>query len=141
MAYEVMSAADALLVASGTATLEAACFGTPMVVVYDGPPTGRLEYELTRRVRHVSLPNIIGDHEIVPELLGKSVATPGRIADLILELIENGETRDRMRRGLADVRGKLGPGGAIRRTADLVANLTRQSRSADPQEEPTPSQN
>ena len=62
-----MAASDLLLVASGTATLEAACYGTPMVVLYrlSSCPT-RLARVLVRGVSHISLPNIVAGREVVP---------------------------------------------------------------------------
>jgi len=139
MAYDIMSAADALIVASGTATLEATCFETPMVVVYDGPATGRLEFKLTRRnVRQVSLPNIIAGRTVVPELLGKAVATPERLTAHVLELLTDTPARRQMLSGLRQVKAALGPGGAIRCTAQLVSELVGRSPRAAPAGGSTP---
>lgn len=128
MAYDIMCAADVLIVASGTATLEAACFGTPMVVIYDGPTTGRLEFLLTRHLRHVSLPNIIAGETVVPELLGREAAAPKPLAATVLHYLEDPAERARMLRHLQRVRDALGTGGAIRRTCDLVIGLAVSAR-------------
>ena len=79
-AYRVMAAADLLLVASGTATLEAACYGTPMVVLYRlSAMSHAIARRLVRGVSHISLPNIVAGREIVRELIqGRSHAGRGR---------------------------------------------------------------
>jgi lipid-A-disaccharide synthase len=66
--YEAMQAADVLLVASGTATLEAALIGTPMVIVYKAHLLTYLLARLVMRVSRIGLPNIIAGRAIVPEL-------------------------------------------------------------------------
>jgi lipid-A-disaccharide synthase len=119
-AYRVMAGADLLLVASGTATLEAACYGTPMVVVYR---LSRVSYVLARLlvrgVRHICLPNIIAGRGAVPELI-QGQATPARVARAGLALLADEAERAAQQAALHDVRVRLGDAGAGERAARAV---------------------
>ncbi len=119
-AYRVMAGADLVLVASGTATLEAACFGVPMVVLYK---LSRVSYTLARRlvrgVSHISLPNIIAGREIVPEFI-QDRATPQAIAGAALAILEDDIARAAQRAALLEVRARLGEAGATVRAAHAV---------------------
>lgn len=119
-AYRVMAAADLLLVASGTATLEAACYGAPMVVLYRlSALSHAIARRLVRGVSHISLPNIIAGREIVRELI-QDEATPAAVAAVGLDLLENEVTRAAQRAALLDVRSRLGEAGAGVRAARAV---------------------
>ncbi|MFP4272061.1 MAG: lipid-A-disaccharide synthase [Halothiobacillaceae bacterium] len=123
-AHEVMRAADALLVASGTASLEAGIIGTPMVIVYR---THGLTAWLAGRLLetpHVGLPNIIAGQEIVPELL-QDQATPERMAGRISSLIDDPELARRQREQLIRLRSRLGDRGALDRLAEQVLSMLR----------------
>lgn len=107
------------VVASGTATVEAALLGTPMVVVYR---VGRMSYALGRRfvrVPHFSMVNLIAERALVPELIQDGM-TPEAIEEHVLQLLEPGAA-DAQRQGLAEVKTKLGGGGASARAADAVS--------------------
>ena len=118
--YQVMAAADLLLVASGTATLEAACYGTPMVVLYR---LSRLSYAiarlLVRGVSHISLPNILIGRGAVPELI-QDDATPEAVARAALVLLEDDRARAVQRAALLEARAQLGEPGAGLRAARAV---------------------
>jgi lipid-A-disaccharide synthase len=121
-AYDALAAATAAIVASGTATVETALLGTPMVVVYR---VGRLTEMMIRtfaRTRLVAMPNLIAGRAIVPELLQQD-CTPARISAEVLRLMESRDAREEMQRGLVDVRARLGAGGAISRAADAIARF------------------
>ncbi len=119
-AYRVMAAADLLLVASGTATLEAACYGAPMVVLYRlSALSHAIARRLVRGVSHISLPNIIAGREIVRELI-QDEATPAAVAAAGLDLLENEVTRAAQRAALLEVRSRLGEAGAGERAARAV---------------------
>lgn len=117
--YSVMAASDILLIASGTATLEAAIAGTPMVVTYRMMP---LTYMIGKRLVHLehgSLPNIVAGKGIVPELI-QGDATGEKMAEEVLNILnDKGRTED-MRRELKGVREALGAPGASRRAAEVV---------------------
>ncbi len=119
-AHRVMAASDLLLVASGTATLEAACYATPMVVLYRlSFVSHRLARILVRGVSHISLPNIVAGREIVPELI-QGRATPAAVAAAGLRLLEDEGARAAQRQALHEVRGRLGETGAGLRAARAV---------------------
>jgi len=91
--HEAMAAADVVLLASGTATLEAALLKRPMVIAYRVP---RITAWLMRRrgyVDHVGLPNILAGEPIVPELLQQD-ATPEKLADAALKFLRDKAARD-----------------------------------------------
>jgi len=86
--HEALAAADVALVASGTATLEAALFKTPMVITYKQAP---LTWMLMKRMvylPYVGLPNILAGAHIVPEYL-QDKATPGALAEALLALLQD----------------------------------------------------
>lgn len=117
-AQEVMERSRLCLVASGTATLECAACGAPMVVVYRLNP---LTYALARRlvkVPAVSLPNLIAGRPVVPELIQSDAKD---VAEAAEGLLDDGPRRAAMLSGLAEVRELLGPPGASERAAERVA--------------------
>ena len=118
-ASEVMAASDVLLVASGTATLQAAVVGTPMVLVYKTTwPT----YWLARcliRVKWIGLVNLVAGRSIVPELI-QDEATAEQLWREVRRLLTDGQAREEMKDGLREVRQSLGEPGASRRAADVV---------------------
>ncbi|NTU59898.1 MAG: lipid-A-disaccharide synthase, partial [Deltaproteobacteria bacterium] len=115
---EVMERSRLCLVASGTATLECAAVGTPMVVVYR---INALTHFLARRlvtVPFAALPNLIAGRCVVPEVLQTG---PQEIARAALPLLAEGGPRAAMERGLAEVRSALGERGASLRAARRLA--------------------
>ena len=124
-AHEVMAASDLILVASGTATLEAAIIGTPMVIVYRLAFLSWLLSRLLIRVPFIGLPNLVAGQSVVPELV-QFTATPERIADEARRLLESPERRRRMQQQLLDVRDRLGPPGAAARTAEGILDMLQQ---------------
>ncbi|HXO21187.1 MAG TPA: lipid-A-disaccharide synthase [Thermoanaerobaculia bacterium] len=113
------------LCASGTATLEVGLLGTPMIVVYRLQPWTYLVARLLVRLRDVSLVNLVLGRRVVPELI-QGQAAPHRVAALAERLLADPAAPggiDDMRRGLAELRGRLGAGGASARAAREVADL------------------
>jgi len=124
--YNTLAVADAAIVSSGTATVEAALLNTPMVVVYRvSPLTATLAKPLVR-TPFLAMVNLIADKEVVPELVQDNF-TPGKVAEAILVLLQDPNARTAMREGLADVRRRLGPPGAVNRAADQIAHLLTSS--------------
>ncbi len=120
--HAVVRSAAVALVASGTATVETALLGTPMVVVYRLSP---LTYFLGRPFVHVdryAMPNLVAGRLVVPELI-QSDFTPQRVASEALSLLEDRSRAEAMRRDLADVRLKLGGPGGSQKAAALVREL------------------
>lgn len=117
--YEVMQAADVLLVASGTATLEAALIGTPMVIVYKAHLLTYVLARLVMRVACIGLPNVIAGRAIVPELWQYDV-TAENMAAQALSLLRHPERAAAMRTELATLRRQLGSPGVPERVASGV---------------------
>ncbi len=117
-----MAASDALIIASGTATLETALLGTPFAILYRLNP---LTLALARRVvkvPHFGLANVVAGRRLVPELLQGEVE-PGRLGRELARLLDPREGAA-LRADLATVRAKLGEPGAAGRVADhLLAAL------------------
>ncbi len=123
--YCAMAACDLLLIASGTAALEAALLGVPSVVVYRTSPLTALAARLLLKVPHVSLPNIIAGEELLPELLQRR-CRPELIAEEAAKIIEDSSRYGRIRARLRKVASSLGEPGAIERAArQLAAFLER----------------
>jgi len=120
--YNALAAADAAIVSSGTATVEAALLGVPMVVVYRLAPTTAFLLRRLVRTPFFSMVNLIAGQRVVTELF-QDEFTAERVAGEVLRLLKSGEARDEMRRGLAEVRAKLGPGGAMERAAEIIAAM------------------
>lgn len=121
---EVMAVSDLLLVASGTATLQAAVIGTPMVIVYRLP---WLTYWIARclvTVDCIGLVNIVAGRRIVPELI-QHEAIPERLYEEAARLLRDRAACDEMRAALRAVRQSLGEAGASRRAAELVLTECR----------------
>ncbi len=105
-ARAALSFSRAAVVASGTATVEAALSGVPFVVVYRVAP---LTWHLGRpllRVEHVAMVNLIAGRAVVPELI-QSDFTSGNVVARLAELLPEGPPREKMLAGLAEVRARL----------------------------------
>jgi lipid-A-disaccharide synthase len=120
--YDALSAADCAIVASGTATVEAALLGTPMVVVYRVSPTSAFVLKRMVRSPFIAMVNLIAGRRVVPELI-QDQFTSEAVVEEVRKLLESPAARDEMKAGLAGVRTKLGPGGAIERAADIFAGM------------------
>ncbi len=120
--YDALAAADAAIVASGTATVEAALLGSPMVVVYRVKPSTAFIVKRLLRTPFIGMVNLIGGRQIAPEFV-QDAFTPEAVADAIRRLLDSPQARDEMKTGLAEVRAKMGGGGAIERAADIFAGM------------------
>jgi len=122
-AREALAASDAAAVCSGTATLEAALVGTPLVVVYKVSALNWHALAHLIEVEHYGLVNLIAGERVAPELMqgdftGESLA---REMLALLEPVHNARVRARLREAAA----RLGEGGASLRAADAVLNALR----------------
>ncbi|MDA2917351.1 lipid-A-disaccharide synthase, partial [Nitrospinae bacterium AH_259_B05_G02_I21] len=121
-AHEVMAVADLALIVSGTATLEAAILGTPMIIIYKGSFLSWLVIMLLSRVSTYGLPNLVAGRPIVPELLQRE-ATPEALAREALTILDEPAVRQTMVVELDKVRGLLGDKGATKRAAQRILDL------------------
>ncbi len=121
-AYDALAAADVAVVSSGTATVEAALLGTPMVVVYRVSRTSAFLARRLVRAPFFAMPNLIAGKRVVPELMQEEF-TPERVAEEVCRLLASLAAREQMKRDLAGVRSKLGSSGAIERAAEIIANM------------------
>lgn len=117
--YKIMKAADLLLIASGTTSLEAAILNTPHLLGYHSAFTTYLLAKYIFKVRFVGLPNIIMQKEIIPELLQNDF-TAAKIYRQVADWLENPVKLQQLKSELAVVRKKLGGGGAVKKTAELL---------------------
>ena len=120
--YDALAAADCAIVASGTATIEAALLGTPMVVIYRVRPLSAFILRRMIRTPFFSMVNLIAGRRVVTELIQDDF-TPEAVESEVRRLLESPGTTSEMRASLAEVRAKLGPGGAIERAADIFAQM------------------
>jgi lipid-A-disaccharide synthase len=123
---DVLAVSDVAITASGTATVQAALHGRPMVVVYRLSP---LTYRLGRRFVHVdtfAMVNLIAGRRIVPELI-QDECTPERVAAEVLSFLTDARQAEQTRAALDDVRSKLGRPGASGRAAEAVLAVARSA--------------
>jgi lipid-A-disaccharide synthase len=123
--YDALGAADLAIVSSGTATVEAALMDAPMIVVYRLAPFTAAVARWLVRTSMFAMVNLIAEKQVVPELVQNDF-TPERVANEAIRLLDSPAARAEMRRGLAEIREKLGPPGAIDRAADIIASMLAQ---------------
>jgi lipid-A-disaccharide synthase len=121
-AYQALGAAHVAVVASGTATVEAALAAVPTVIVYRVSPLTFAVGRRLVRVEHVGMANLLAGERIFPELLQDDF-TPARLAREVLSLIQDPGRMMAVRRGLATVIRRLGGPGASRRAARVAVEL------------------
>jgi lipid-A-disaccharide synthase len=120
------AAADCAAVTSGTATVETAVVGTPLIVLYRLSP---VTFWLARRlvkVPHIGMVNLIAGREVAPELI-QDEAEPGTVARALAELLDDPDRRERARRDLMGVRETLGHEPS-QKAAEVVAGFLARER-------------
>jgi len=134
--HEVQSAADLALVASGTATLELAFYGTPMAVFYN---VTWAQWNLLGRWlvgdKPLSLPNVLAGRRIVPEFMRDLEPGPEMI-ETISRLLVDEQARAEMKSALAEARRSIEKSGAAQNTAELVLRLAGTAVPAPPRWRP-----
>jgi lipid-A-disaccharide synthase len=124
--HDLIRACDAIISVSGTVTLEIALIGTPMVIIYKLAP---LTYALAKRlvkVKHIGLCNIVAGETVIQELI-QDEASPEKIAVEINSILNNQEYGAIMINKLAEIRSKLGCGGASQNVAKLIISMMEVS--------------
>jgi len=124
--YNAIAASDLAVVASGTATLEAAIIGSPLIVVYRASQLNWRIFRPLINTPFVGMPNLIAGREIAPELLQDDL-NGERLANLIVEFLCDPARLRRLRDDLAEVRKKLGEANASERAADRILDLLGKS--------------
>ncbi len=122
--YTLAQEATAGMVCSGTATLEAAYFGLPMLITYKVAALTWAMGKLLVRIPFLGMPNVIAGREVAPEFL-QGRATPRRLARAMAQLLETSQKRLDQQAAFSEVVAKLGQPGAGRRAALAVARLLR----------------
>jgi lipid-A-disaccharide synthase len=126
---DVLAASDVVVTASGTATVQAALHGRPMVIVYRLSP---MTYRMGRafvKVGTYGMVNLIAGRPVVPELIQDAFTAPA-VAREAVSLLTDTARAEAMRRDLADVRARLGGPGGSRRAAEAV--LREAAREVPP---------
>ncbi len=122
--YAAVQAADVIWTASGTATVEIALLGKPMIIVYR---LSWLTYWIARwlvRVEHIGMVNLIAGERLMPELIQGDVNAKRIVAETRILLDDSGK-RERINQKLAQLRQLLGAPGAAERVADLAFSMMR----------------
>ncbi len=126
--HEAMRRCDLIVMASGTATLEAALLAIPAVIVYKVSFISYLLGRILIRVPWIGLANIVAGKEVYPELIQNDV-TPERIVKTCLDLILQPGKLQEVRKELLGIREKLGTPGASKRTAEVIFQYVDQISS------------
>ena len=125
--YDVMNLSELLITASGTATLEAAIVGKPMIIIYKVSLPSYWVGRALIRVDHIGLVNLVAEKEIAPELIQKDV-NPQRIADEASRILRDPILSRKMAESMDEVREKLGKPGAAERAAQIVVSLLHEQQ-------------
>ena len=126
--YDVLRHANAAVVASGTATVEAALLECPMVVVYRVAAITAFFARFMVDVPFYSMVNLLARKAVVKELIQKDFTGP-RVAAELEYLLDHAEAREELKRELRAIKSHLGLGGAIQRAADAVLRMLQPSRA------------
>jgi len=120
--YDVIGVSDIVVVASGTATLETALLGTPMVIIYKVSPLSYYVGTKVINVTHIGLANLIAGKTIVPELI-QDDANPNRIAAEVIGILADESRMQSIKEELNQIREKLGSPGASEKAARLACDM------------------
>ena len=130
--YDVMNSCDMLIIASGSATLEAGIIGCPMVIIYKLNPLTYLLAQLLVDVPLVGLVNIVAEEEVAPELIQNKV-TAENISNEALKVLQVPEKEQAVRERLLKIRDSLGEPGVMqvvaKRIADFMNNLSANEKT------------
>jgi lipid-A-disaccharide synthase len=120
--YDAVSCCDLAIVASGTATLETALLGVPMIIIYKISPLSYLIGKLIVDVQNIGMANIIAGKTVVPEFIQEDV-NGNRIAAEAIDILTNDERKQEIIKELEAIRAKLGEPGAAIRAAQIACDM------------------
>ncbi|MDD2715454.1 MAG: lipid-A-disaccharide synthase [Candidatus Wallbacteria bacterium] len=125
--YNVFSTLDFAVIASGTATLEAACMNIPMIIIYKISLLTELIARLSGKLPIIfGLPNLILGRQVIPEFAQRD-ANPEKIASEVVNFYRNQERIEQQKNYLKDVLKKMGEAGATERAARLIIDFLRRN--------------
>ena len=119
--YELLCLAKSAIISSGTATLEAALFGLPQVVIYKGNP---ISYQIAKRIinlKYISLVNLLADKPVVSELI-QSELTLDRLHEELVKLNQN-DYRASILNSYSNISSQLGEGNPCKKIAELILSV------------------
>jgi lipid-A-disaccharide synthase len=125
--YDVMNLCELLITASGTATLEGAILGKPMIIIYKVSFSTYWIGRILVRVNHIGLPNLVAEKEIAPEMIQKDVH-PQRIVEEAFRILRDPLVSRKMTESMGEVRQKLGEPGAAERAARIVCSMLGEAK-------------
>ena len=128
--YDVMNISELLIMASGTATLEGAILGKPMIIIYKVSLFSSWVGRAMIRVNHIGLVNLVAGKGIAPELIQKDV-NPKRIAEEALLILKDAALRQQMADAMGEVRHRLGNPGAAQRAARIVTSMLQGGKNQE----------
>jgi lipid-A-disaccharide synthase len=117
--HDAMAHSDFAVIASGSATLEAAILGTPSIVIYRVSPVSFFLAKLLVNVKYISLPNLIADKEVFPEFI--QTLRPDDIAERAIHMVNN--EKERIKNETAAIRAKLGQSDSYELAADAIVTF------------------
>mgnify|MGYP000532883729 FL=1 len=117
--YKIMKTAEFIITASGTTSLEAAILNTPQIITYQAAWSSYFLAKYIFKIKFVGLPNIIYGSQILPELLQNDFKAEN-ILEIALEWLNDKNKLNKIETKLQTVKEKLGGGGAVEKTADLL---------------------
>ncbi len=120
--YDVIQCCDAIMTTSGTATLEIALMGVPMVIAYKLSPISYWLGRLLVKTPYIGLPNIILGKPAIKELI-QGDANPDKLAAEITKILKDDQYADRIRFDLREIKQKLGKGEGSKNTALLALEM------------------
>lgn len=127
--HSLMQRACCAVIASGTATLEAAYYGLPYCLVYRVAPLTYAAAKVLVKIKHIGIVNILAGEEVVKELV-QGAADPSVVSRILRDFLESPERREALRVKLAETCSKLGGPGAHEKAAAAVARWLME-RSPD----------
>ena len=120
--YNTIANSDLVLVASGTATLEAAILNTPMIIIYKVSFATWLYARCVIKIPFIGLANVVAQKQIVPEFV-QYQAKPELIAKEAMDILTNKTKYNSIKKDLAQIKTHLGSPGASRRAAESITAL------------------
>lgn len=123
--YDAISTSNLCLVTSGTATLETAIIGTPMIIVYKVNWLTSIISKFLIQAQHIGLPNLIAGKTVVPEFI-RNEFKPSLVANEAIRIINDENRQKQIREQLSDIRKMLGESGASTRVAKHISERLKE---------------